>query len=99
MLRGWIYFLCLQPRKICYWSELLDDGDSVVAISRYLYQVFLRRSYFSDDGLEYNLGRVPIGGTDFSVRGYSYQDNDTDANLKSFKLSEEDFNYKVCAYL
>lgn len=41
------------------------------------------------------MGRVPIGGTDFSFRGYTYQDNDTDATLKSFNLTSEDFEYKV----
>lgn len=55
----------------------------------------LHRSYFSKDGIEYNLGRVPIGGTDFSTRGYTYSDNSTDASLKSFSLTIEDLKYKV----
>lgn len=59
------------------------------------FQIFINRSYFSKDGLEYSLGRVPIGGTDFSTRGYTYQDNSTDASLKSFNLTEEDLIYKV----
>ncbi|KAK7586269.1 hypothetical protein V9T40_004145 [Parthenolecanium corni] len=58
-------------------------------------QNLLLQSYFSKDGLEYVLGRVPIGGTDFSTRGYTYQDNSTDASLKSFSLTQEDLNYKI----
>lgn len=55
----------------------------------------MRRSYFSKEGIEYNLGRVPIGGTDFSTRGYTYSDDNSDATLKGFKLTIEDFKYKV----
>lgn len=58
----------------------------------------LNRSYFSSEGIEYTMGRVPIGGTDFSARGYTYHDNITDANLGSFNLTEEDFKYKVKYY-
>ena len=28
--------------------------------------------YFSEDGLQYNLCRIPIGSTDFSLSSYSY---------------------------
>lgn len=55
----------------------------------------LLNSYFSSEGIEYNLGRVPIGGTDFSTREYSYDDGPPDPKLKNFKLQFEDFQYKV----
>ncbi|KAK4883900.1 hypothetical protein RN001_000171 [Aquatica leii] len=55
----------------------------------------LLRSYFSKVGLEYNLCRVPIRGTDFSTHGYSYHDDKEDMNLSSFKLAAEDFQYKI----
>ncbi|CAG9834260.1 unnamed protein product [Diabrotica balteata] len=52
-------------------------------------------SYFSKFGIEYNVGRVPIGGTDFSTKGYSYDDSDTpDPSLSLFKLADEDYRYK-----
>ena len=51
--------------------------------------------YFSRDGLEYNVGRIPIGGSDFSARPYSYDDSGIDKSLKHFNLTEEDFQYKV----
>lgn len=53
------------------------------------------RSYFSKDGIEYNLCRVPIGGTDFSTRAYSYDDGMTDPLLDNFALANEDLLYKV----
>ncbi|CAH1363805.1 unnamed protein product [Tenebrio molitor] len=55
----------------------------------------LLESYFSDHGIEYNLCRVPIGGTDFSERAYSYADGHADAKLTHFKLAAEDFQFKI----
>lgn len=51
-------------------------------------------AYYSSDGAEYNLGRVPIGGADFSTRGYTYADK-TEGSIDDFSLQYEDFNYKV----
>lgn len=53
------------------------------------------RAYYSNDGIEYTMGRVPIGGTDFSTRGYTLDDVDDDLELKFFSLQLEDTNYKV----
>ncbi|KAJ8943386.1 hypothetical protein NQ314_009753 [Rhamnusium bicolor] len=55
----------------------------------------LIESYFSENGIEYNLCRVPLAGTDFSTRAYSYDDVPLDTNLSKFSLQPEDFNYKV----
>ncbi|CAG9863886.1 unnamed protein product [Phyllotreta striolata] len=58
----------------------------------------LIQAYFSENGLEYNIGRVPIGGTDFSLEGYSYCDteNDTaDPQLTQFNLTSADHDYKI----
>ncbi|XP_065168603.1 lysosomal acid glucosylceramidase-like [Atheta coriaria] len=59
-------------------------------------QIKLLESYFSPDGIEYNFGRVPMGGTDFSTEGYSYDDTDSpDPQLSQFELQQEDFDYKI----
>ncbi|KAF2892655.1 hypothetical protein ILUMI_13518 [Ignelater luminosus] len=55
----------------------------------------LLESYFSREGLEYNLVRVPIGGTDFSTHLYTYDDGKEDLNLTHFSLSAEDLEYKI----
>lgn len=60
-----------------------------------LYILFLRRSYFADDGIKYNIGRVPIGGTDFSTRKYTYADDKGVPDLNNFDLATEDTEYKV----
>ena len=46
-------------------------------------------------GIEYNLVRVPMASTDFSVRLYTYADTEGDFELKHFNLTEEDTRMKV----
>lgn len=58
-------------------------------------------AYFSEEGLNYNLARIPIHTTDFSVAPRTYID-DGDTELKSFDTSwdEDRFNfYKQCRNL
>ncbi|XP_067003780.2 lysosomal acid glucosylceramidase [Anabrus simplex] len=55
----------------------------------------LLRSYFSEDGIEYSMGRVPIAGADFSTHTYTYDDVVNDTNLTHFNLTKEDFLYKI----
>ncbi|KAJ8711399.1 hypothetical protein PYW07_008641 [Mythimna separata] len=53
-------------------------------------------SYCSDSGLQYNMLRVPIGGTDYSTHGYAYNElPEDDAALSNFTLSYEDYEYKI----
>lgn len=59
----------------------------------------LLESYFGPEGIGYSVCRVPIGGTDFSPRPYSYDDHDDDTELKYFALQEEDLNFKVSLML
>uniref|UniRef100_A0AAN0LP79 Glucosylceramidase n=1 Tax=Polyphagotarsonemus latus TaxID=1204166 RepID=A0AAN0LP79_9ACAR len=51
--------------------------------------------YFSENGLEYNLGRTTIGGSDFSSRNYTLDDYEYDYDLKNFSLTYEDLDYKI----
>lgn len=51
----------------------------------------LLKSYFSENGVQYSLCRVPMGATDFSIKPYTYRDN----KLEEFRLQAEDFMYKV----
>ncbi|XP_047479433.1 lysosomal acid glucosylceramidase-like [Penaeus chinensis] len=55
----------------------------------------LLSSYFSASGLEYNLGRVNMGGCDFSWRTYTYADAEGDVELSTFALQPEDTDYKI----
>ncbi|XP_021949025.1 lysosomal acid glucosylceramidase [Folsomia candida] len=51
--------------------------------------------YFGESGLEYNIGRVPMGGADFSDRAYTYAEVENDTELASFALTSDDFNLKI----
>ena len=53
------------------------------------------KDYFSVNGIEYSVGRIPIGGTDFSTRSYTYDDAKNDFNFIHFALQEEDIYHKV----
>lgn len=56
----------------------------------------LIESYFGLNGLEYSMARVPIAGTDFSDRPYSYDDADTpDFRLLNWSLADEDTRLKI----
>lgn len=57
--------------------------------------VCLHRSYFSTDGIEFNFGRVPVAGSDFSTHTYTYDDVQGDTNFTHYNLTDEDFFYKV----
>ncbi|CAG2166004.1 unnamed protein product [Oppiella nova] len=54
------------------------------------------RDYYSTNGIEYNMGRVPIGGADFSPRFYTYDDDHQgDFKLSTFKIQQEDYDLKM----
>lgn len=57
----------------------------------------LLQSYFGSNGLRYNFVRVPIAGTDFSTRAYSYDDTDLkpDYDLTHWTLAHEDITLKI----
>ena len=53
------------------------------------------KDYFSVNGIEYSVVRIPIAGSDYSTRTYSYNDYDNDFELKHFALAKEDIDFKV----
>ncbi|CAL7945476.1 unnamed protein product [Xylocopa violacea] len=56
----------------------------------------LIRSYYDPEvGSRYTLGRIPIAGTDFSTRPYTYDDYPNDTTLQHFALTQEDYHYKI----
>ncbi|KAE9317050.1 putative glucosylceramidase 3 [Phytophthora rubi] len=49
-------------------------------------QKILLDQYFSEKGLQYNLGRVSIGSNDFSTSIYSYNDVEGDLAMENFSI-------------
>lgn len=70
-----------------------STGLNIASLSKST-QSNLLNSYFSKSGSEYTFGRVPIAGTDFSTRFYTYAD-EGNGTLDNFALQYEDYNYKV----
>ncbi|KAM0724831.1 Lysosomal acid glucosylceramidase [Formica fusca] len=54
----------------------------------------LLESYFGSTGIGYTYCRIPIAGTDFSTRPYTYDDVPGDITLSNFSLVKED-DYKI----
>ncbi|CAI2352067.1 unnamed protein product [Caenorhabditis sp. 36 PRJEB53466] len=69
-------------------------GDQLAAVTDRLADRILN-AYFGADGLEYNIGRVPMASCDFSTHEYSYDDVRDDFELKNFALPEEDLKLKI----
>ncbi|XP_066971335.1 putative glucosylceramidase 3 isoform X1 [Macrobrachium rosenbergii] len=69
-------------------------GINIASLSMAM-QEKLMRSYFSTSGLEYNFGRIPIAGCDFSTHPYSYDEVEDDILLEHFALVPEDYLYKL----
>jgi glucosylceramidase len=61
----------------------------------------LLRSYWGKGGLDYTIGRIPIGSTDFSTRVYSYNDEQfvrpgvEDLNLTHFSVGVDESSGKL----
>ncbi|XP_054163646.1 putative glucosylceramidase 4 [Oppia nitens] len=56
---------------------------------------YLMDSYFSKNGIQYNMGRVPVASTDYSAHYYSYDDKLNDKQLNHFALTKEDLELKI----
>lgn len=70
-------------------------GLNIRKLSEDAQDVLIRSYYCKENGSRYSMGRIPIGGTDFSTRPYTYDDVPHDDDLKQFSLAEEDHMYKI----
>ena len=86
-------------QKIIGFGGALTDSAALTLadLPKHL-QVNAISDYHSESGIGYNLIRIPMAGTDFSTRAYSYDDVDGDFELDHFALTTEDLDYKVCSY-
>ncbi|KAG3086803.1 Glucosylceramidase [Phytophthora idaei] len=67
---------------------------NVYKLSSTLQQMVLDQ-YFSEKGLQYSLGRVTIGSTDFSTSIYSYNDNSGDLAQEKFSIDVDRKSNKI----
>lgn len=74
-------------------------GMAATSLGSELTQVIIE-NYFSERGLQLSMARLPVGGTDFSTRKYTYDDNpEQDFGLERFALQPEDLQYKVTSII
>uniref|UniRef100_A0A452S3D9 Glucosylceramidase n=1 Tax=Ursus americanus TaxID=9643 RepID=A0A452S3D9_URSAM len=92
--------LTLQPdqkfQKVKGFGGAMTDAAAlnILALSPPARNLLLK-SYFSEEGIEYNIIRVPMASCDFSVRTYTYDDTPDDFQLRNFSLPEEDVKLKI----
>ncbi|GMF12908.1 unnamed protein product [Phytophthora lilii] len=67
---------------------------NVYKLSSTLQQMVLDQ-YYSDKGLQYSLGRVTIGSTNFSTSIYSYNDNPGDLAQEKFSIDVDRKSNKI----
>ena len=75
------------------YQELLGFGGAITEASGYAYSKLdnekkakFINEYYSEEGLNYSLARLPIGSTDFSLKSYSYS---TKADLSDFSIDKD----------
>ncbi|XP_076033787.1 lysosomal acid glucosylceramidase-like isoform X1 [Oratosquilla oratoria] len=83
-------------QTILGWGTAITDAATINLLSLSTStQEQLLRAYFSEDGIGLNIGRINMGGCDFSTRTYTYDDIPGDVSLEHFALQEEDLEYKI----
>ncbi|XP_050667008.1 lysosomal acid glucosylceramidase-like isoform X2 [Leptidea sinapis] len=95
------FHLVLDPKKT--YQKIQGFGGSVTDAAGINWKSLtptLRKSlidsYYGIRGLEYNMARVPIGGSDFSTHPYAYNELPVnDVHLTNFTLAPEDFQFKL----
>ncbi|KZC06829.1 Glucosylceramidase [Dufourea novaeangliae] len=70
-------------------------GIQISKLSKPTQDQLIRAYFHPKSGSGYTLGRVPIGGTDFSTRPYTYDDEENDVSLEHFSLAKDDYDYKI----
>ncbi|KAG6602760.1 putative glucosylceramidase [Phytophthora cinnamomi] len=75
------------------YQEIIGFGGAftdAAAINVYLMNTDVQQlivdAYFSDTGLQYTLGRIPIASTDFSEYVYSYNPSVDDFEMTNFSI-------------
>lgn len=78
------------------YQTILGFGGAFTDSSSHLFsrlnsslQSTLLNMYFSPQGLQYNMGRLPIGSCDFSLKHYMYDDTPGDVNLTHFTIEHD----------
>ena len=78
-----------------FFLQLIDAAAINIKNVSSALQDHLIDSYYSPNGIEYNIGRIPMASCDFSTRVYTYDDVLGDFNLSQFQLAPEDLSLKI----
>lgn len=89
-----LYIINLYPKET--FQSLIGFGGAFTEAAGYVYSKVSRdiqhqimRDYFSEDGLNYVLGRCPIDSCDFALENYSAVTDPQDKELEGFSLKRD----------
>ena len=74
---------------IGFGGAFTDSAASVFSKLNSSLQSMVMDMYFSEQGIRYNMGRLPIGSCDFSLNHYTYDDVEGDADLTHFSIDHD----------
>ena len=87
--------LILLSRSTTY-QTIMGFGGAFTDAASYVFsklnstlQTQMLNMYFSEDGLRYNMARLPMGSCDFSLGNYNYDSNSGDTNLDTFSIDHD----------
>ncbi|CAF2923196.1 unnamed protein product [Rotaria sp. Silwood2] len=77
----------MKYQTIIGFGGAFTDASSIVArrLSSNLQKILLAQ-YFGEQGINYNIGRIPMAGCDFSTYSYTYDSVPNDFELKYFSI-------------
>ena len=91
----------IQINPKLQFQQIIGFGGSFTGSSAYVLSKLNKekrdeviRAYFSSTGADYSLMRSQIGGSDFSVNSYAYDNTPGDKDLNDFSI-KEDMNYLI----
>lgn len=87
----------IQVDRMSHYQEMIGFGGAFTESSAYVWSSMGTASrqrvldlYFSEEGLQYSVARLPIGSCDFSLSSYSYDDVKGDTDLKYFTIKHDE---------
>ncbi|CAD5225608.1 unnamed protein product [Bursaphelenchus okinawaensis] len=78
-----------QLQKIIGFGGAITDAATSVYLKDNALKKVLLRQYYGPDGIEYSIGRVPIGSCDFSEGNWSYSETPDDYMLEHFGTDQD----------
>ncbi|PAV58517.1 hypothetical protein WR25_17110 [Diploscapter pachys] len=81
-----------QFQKIFGFGATFTDASmvNINSLPKEMGANIIKQYYSRESGIGYTFGRVPMGATDFSTKGYTYDDVENDFDLRNFAIPQDE---------